>query len=103
MKIQVTTNSDVTAPSTQCIIDFGNRKTVQVDLVEAAFDLELPEARRLCIYGDVFCYLRNDGTVKLVDLDSKQYLTKVFSENSLKDIIPDLEGQYVSPKSISST
>lgn len=95
MKIQVTTNSNVTAPSTQCIIDFGNGKTAHADLVEAAFDLELPEARRLYIYGDIFYHLRNDGTIKLVDLDSKQYLLKVFSEYSLEDIIPDLEGQYI--------
>jgi len=79
----------------QEIISFRNDTRLHADLEKATFDIKLPQGKRVYIYGDVFYHVKGDGNVKLIDLESRSYLRKVFSEYGLKDIIPTLEGQYI--------
>jgi len=72
----------------------GDRRSVYADLKKAAFVFQFGENKKLAIFGEVFYYIQPNGSVKMLDGSSAEYLKKVFSSNKLKDVIPRLEGQY---------
>lgn len=84
-----------TDPELEKIIPLKNGKNVFANIKDSDFSIKLSDGKYLYIYGDLFYYLKNDGDIKLIDADSDNYLKKLFSENTLKDVISNLEGQYV--------
>lgn len=79
----------------QKVIEFRDGRSIYADLKDTTFDFMIEKGIQLYIYGNIFYYLQPDGNIKLIDLDSKKYLKRIFSDYSLKEIVSTLEGQYV--------
>lgn len=77
------------------IIKFSNGKIVYAELKDMNYSVDLGNGKHVYIYGDIFYHLRSDGEIKLIDSGSEEYLKRVFLECSLKDVIANLEGQYI--------
>ena len=77
------------------VVSFRNGRNVNANLKDASFRLELKANKYVYLFGDVFYYIKSDGNIKLIDKDSKNYLKKIFSEQTLKNVISHLEGQYI--------
>lgn len=76
-------------------ITLKNGKNIFANTKEASITLELKNDNKLYIFGDIFYHLTDNGEIKLIDSNSKGYLSKLFSESSLKEVIESLEGQYI--------
>lgn len=77
------------------IIKFSDGEIVCTDLQDMSYRIELNNGKHVYVYGDIFYHIQSDGKIKLIDTDSGEYLKKIFSQYSLKDIISNLEGQYI--------
>lgn len=77
------------------LITFVNGKSICANLKDADLGFVLKDGSSIYLYGDIFYYRRSDGSIKLIDSDSNNYIKNIFSENCLKDIISNLEGQYI--------
>lgn len=95
MKFYVETADNNTSLVFEKLIKFDNGKTVYADLKEVDFTIDLGNNRCIYIFGDIFYHIKGDGKIKLIDSDSGEYLKRIFSQHSLKDIISSLEGQYI--------
>ncbi|MFQ5787056.1 MAG: hypothetical protein ACE5H1_03665 [Thermodesulfobacteriota bacterium] len=96
MNIYIETKEDKTShQGMERVITFGSGRAIYANLKDASFRLDLGNGRLICLYGDIFYHIRGDGKIKLIDSNCKKYLKKVFSENNLKDVISNLEGQYI--------
>lgn len=73
---------------------FLNNKNIQVNLNDANYILAFADYQ-VALFGDVFYHLRDDGEIKLIDSNSSDYLTSIFSSKSLKEVVENLEGQYI--------
>ncbi|MFQ5685285.1 MAG: hypothetical protein ACE5GV_01360 [Candidatus Scalindua sp.] len=90
-----TTENESVNPGMERLAKFTNGKNVYADLKDTRFSLEMEKGINIYLYGDIFYHIRSDGEIKLINSDSEKYLKKVFSENNLKDVISNLEGQYI--------
>ena len=95
MKIYIESTENNTDSSLENLFKLGNGRAVYADLKDVGFRIDLGDNKYIYLYGDIFYHIRNDGKVKLIDSDSGEYLRRIFSQYSLKDIISSLEGQYI--------
>lgn len=93
MRVCVELSSDGTAGLDKLFTSGG--KSLFANTKEASFNIELSDGRRLYIYGEVFYHIRADGSIKQIGGGGSGYLSKVFSENRLFEVVPCLEGQYI--------
>lgn len=77
------------------LIEISNGQAVYANVRDASFEVTLDANKRIYMYGEIFYHVNNDGMIKIIESDSKQYLEKIFCENSLVDVISRLEGQYL--------
>ena len=82
-------------PDMERLIKISDGKDIYANLHEASFKIALDDNKNIYLYGDIFYHVKDDGTIKIIDSDSKQYLKKVFSEHCLVDVVSSLEGQYL--------
>jgi len=77
------------------IIPIGGIGHLYADIKNTDIILELGRGKCVYLYGDIFYFIADDGSIKILDAGTKDYLVKVFSQKSLSDVIPRLEGQYI--------
>ena len=78
------------------MMTFNNGKNLNVNLNDPSLSLEMERGRYVYIVGDIFYHIRNgDSGIKPINTNSERYLKKIFLENSLENVISNLEGQYI--------
>lgn len=78
------------------LLGFKNRTTLYANAHEASFKLTLDEGKKeVYIFGDLFYHIKSSGGIKLLDSGSNGYLKKVFTDNTIPEIVASLEGQYL--------
>lgn len=96
MKVQIRTSDvEIEEKGLKKLLKLQNGKHVYSNLQDAEYRFDLRNGKVIYIYGDIFYHLRSNGTIKIIDLNSKAYLKKIFSENNLKQAVQNLEGQYI--------
>ena len=95
MKVCLEINDQSKNQCLQKLVNFCNGRGVFANIKDVSFSFELMDGRHIYLYGDVFYHIKSSGDISLIDFESSEYLKMVFSECNIKEVISNLEGQYI--------
>lgn len=71
------------------------QKSIYANVKDARFEFNIDNNVRVYLFGDIFYYIENNGSIVFIEENSTAYLKNIFSKQALENVIRRLEGQYV--------